>query len=188
LGPGDHLKTLYEYFPQMLYAFKKRNQRRLRKLNDYILRETAVDCNQVNFELAIVSYVLSKIVSKPRFLTKEFDECLYDIERSLEKIVRRMKRAEEKELLSLFKDVEKNIACLDKKDPRFVISLVMKGKLKMAATFYAQGMSLGVASEMTGIEKQEILDYAGQTMMFDRMKEEITIKERMKIARQLISE
>ena len=57
----------------------------------------------------------------------------------------------------------------------------------MAATFYAQGMSLGVASEMTGIQKQEILDYAGQTMMFDRLKEEKTIKERMKIARQLIS-
>ena len=58
----------------------------------------------------------------------------------------------------------------------------------MAATFYAQGMSLGVASEMTGMEKQEILDYAGQTMMFDRLKDEKTIKERMRIARQLISE
>jgi hypothetical protein len=58
----------------------------------------------------------------------------------------------------------------------------------MAATFYAQGMSLGVSSDMTGVEKQEILDYAGQTMMFDRMKEEKTIKERMKIAHQLISE
>ena len=58
----------------------------------------------------------------------------------------------------------------------------------MAATLYAQGMSLGVASEMTGMEKQEILDYAGETMMFDRLKEEKPIAERMKFARKLIEE
>jgi hypothetical protein len=49
-------------------------------------------------------------------------------------------------------------------------------------------MSLGVASDMTGMEKQEILDYAGETMMFDRLKEENPIAERMKIARKLIEE
>jgi hypothetical protein len=36
------------------------------------------------------------------------------------------------------------------------------------------------------VEQQEILDYAGETMMFDRLKEEIDIKERMKRARKLL--
>ena len=172
----------------MLAAFKKRNQRHLRKLNDDILRDTAVECSKVNFELAILSYVLSKVVSKPRFLRKENERCLDEIEKGLERLTRRMRKADEKELISIFKGIEHGISCLDERDPRFAISLITKGKLKMAATFYAQGMSLGVASEMTGVEKQEILDYAGHTMMFDRLKEEMSIKDRMKVARKLISE
>lgn len=86
-----------------------------------------------------------------------------------------------------FTELEHAIASLDEKDPRFVIDLITKGKLKTAATFYAQGLSLGVASEMTGLDKQEILAYAGETMMFDRLRDEKSIAERMKVARKLLS-
>ena len=92
------------------------------------------------------------------------------------------------EILTMFPVLEKAVASLEQRDPRFVVDLVTKGKLKMAATLYAQGMSLGVASEMTGMEKQEILDYAGETMMFDRLKDEKPIAERMKFARKLIGD
>ena len=181
------MRTLIDYSPAILSAFRKRNQRRLRKLNDHVLHDAALESNRINFNLAIVSYVLSKIVSKPRFLKREYDSCYVDVEFALSHLVKCAKRGDEEQVLECFKDIEKAIACFDNKDPRFAISLITKGKLKMAATFYAQGMSLGVASEMTGMEKHEILDYAGQTMMFDRLKEEKTLKERMKIARQLIS-
>ncbi len=97
-----------------------------------------------------------------------------------------MDDSNEAELLELFTEMEQSIACLESKDPRFVTDLVTKGKLKMAATFYAQGMSLGISSEMTGLEKHEILDYAGETMMFDRLKEEKSIDDRMKMARKLL--
>jgi hypothetical protein len=40
---------------------------------------------------------------------------------------------------------------------------------------------------MTGLDKQEILDYAGETMMFDRLKAEKGINERMKVARKFIT-
>ena len=182
------MKTLFEHLPRIFTAFKKRDQRRLRKLNDQVLKEASTDPTEVNLRLAIISYVLSKIVSKPRFLGSECEPCLRDIEFALKNLMRGMKSGRESQVIPPFSEGEKGVACLDKKDSRFVIDLVTKGKLKMAATFYAQGMSLGVASEMTGMEKQEILDYAGQTMMFDRLKDEKTIKERMRIARQLISE
>jgi trehalose-6-phosphate synthase len=48
-------------------------------------------------------------------------------------------------------------------------------------------VSLGVAVEMTGLDKQEILDYAGGTMMFDRLKDEKGIEERMKAARKFLA-
>ncbi|MBI5047018.1 hypothetical protein HZC07_04800, partial [Candidatus Micrarchaeota archaeon] len=58
----------------------------------------------------------------------------------------------------------------------------------MAATMYAQGLSLGVSSQTTGLEKQEILDYAGETMMFDRLKDVKDISERMKFARKMLTD
>jgi hypothetical protein len=181
------LRTLSSLISSILSAFRKRNQRKLRKLNDEVLRSTALEFNIINFNLAVFSYVLSKIVSKPRYLSRECAGCLKAIEDSLKTLADRIDVSEEREILDLFDELEHGIACLEERDPRFVIGLITKGKLKTAATFYAQGLSLGVAAEMTGLDKQEILDYAGETMMFDRLKEEKSIHERMKAARKLLS-
>jgi hypothetical protein len=181
------LKPLIELAPQVLSAFKKRSQRRLRKLNDRVLKASAMQPTKVNLSFAIFSYVLSKIASKPRLLRREYEPQLRGIENVLEKLVKRMGEGSEEEILLIFSELEKAIASLEREDPRFVVGLVKKGKLKMAATFYAQGMSLGIASDMTGLEKQEIMDYAGHTMMFDRVREEKSVTERMKDARRLIS-
>jgi hypothetical protein len=182
------VKQLADFASAMLAAFKKRNQRQLRKLNDEMLLLAAMDFDPLHFNLAIFSYVLSKIVSKPRFLRPECSGCLTAIERSLGTLVARIHGGKDEDILPSFPEIEKAIGCLEEQDPRFVVDLVTKGKLKMAATLYAQGMSLGIASEMTAMDKQEILDYAGETMMFDRLKDEKTIGERMKFARKLIAE
>jgi hypothetical protein len=182
------VKPLKELAFSVLVAFRKHNQRRLRKLNDDILVEAAMNFTPVYFNMAIFSYVLAKIVSKPRFLGRDYEAALHDIENALQNVADTIDTATHDESLAAFSLLEKSIASLEQRDPRFVVDLVTKGKLKMAATLYAQGMSLGVASEMTGMEKQEILDYAGETMMFDRLKEEKPIAERMKFARKLIGE
>jgi hypothetical protein len=171
---------------RILLSFKSRDQRKLRKLNDEVLKVSYLEFNRITFNLGTLSYILSKIVSKPRFLSPEFSSSLKAIEKLMEKLVNRIDQAQEDELLGVFAELEKAIAHLEERDPRFVISLIAKGRLKMAATFYAQGMSLGVAADMTGLDKQEILDYAGETMMFERTKDSITIHDRMKIARKLI--
>jgi len=180
------LNRLTPLATKILSAFRKRNQRALRKLNDAVLRETAMECDKICFNLAVFSYVLSKIVSKPRFLRPEYKNGLGSIADVFERLVERLDTAEEPELIDIFGQLATTIDRLEEKDPRFVVDLVTKGKLKMAATFYAQGMSLGVAAEMTGLEKQEILDYAGETMMFDRLKSEKSIIERMKMARKFL--
>lgn len=182
------LNNLAQIASRILLAFRRRDQRALRKLNDEVLNTITTQCDKLCFRLAVFSYVLSKIVSKPRFLRSEYDAGLKAIERIFQKLVDKMETAGEGEILAVFDELEKAIAHLEEKDPRFVVDLVTKGKLKMAATFYAQGMSLGLAAEMTGLEKQEILDYAGETMMFDRLKTEKSIAERMKVARKLVSE
>lgn len=173
---------------RILSSFKARDQRKLRKLNDEVLKVSYLEFNKVTYNLGTLSYILSKIVSKPRFLSPTYETSLNAIEKLLAKLANRIDIAQEDELLTIFSDLEHTIAHLEESDSRFIVTLVTKGKLKMAATFYAQGMSLGVAADMTGLDKQEILDYAGETMMFDRLKGEIKIGDRMKVARKLISQ
>ena len=165
------LKPLKELAWETLGAFKHRDQRRLRKLNDDILNSAALSFNAMHFKLAVFSYVLSKITSKPRLLSHEHAPALKNIENALSSVIRSLETNDPKISDSAFAQLDRAISNLEKADARFIINLVTKGKLKMAATLYAQGLSLGVASDVTGIEKQEILDYAAETMMFDRLKE-----------------
>ena len=180
------MKEWKEMAYSIVTAFQKRNQRKLRKLNDQILKEVSIEFSKSHYELAVISYILSKIVSKPRFLVKENDGKMVDIEKAMKKIAECVDSCPPEEMQKRIDELYGTVKELERGDARFLIDLVSKGKLKVAATVYAQGISLGVASELTGMEKQEILDYAGKTMMFDRVKEEKTIHDRMKIARKLI--
>jgi hypothetical protein len=170
----------------MTGAFAKKNQKKLRKINDQLLKEVVVEFSKMLYELAIISYVLSKIASKPRFLAKEHEPQMQRISEALKVVSDCIDACPEKQMKEKFDAVYDAIKELEKGDARFLIDLVSKGKLKVAAIIYAQGISLGIASEMTGMDKHEILNYAGKTMMFDRLKGEKDIKERMKSARKLI--
>ncbi len=170
----------------VLTAFKKRNQKKLRKLNDGLQRILIPNFSKPLFELTVLSYILSKIVSKPRFLTAVYKERMYLIERKFEELIKTIYSADENKIIQLFQGICNAIRELEKEDPRFIQDLITKGNLKTAATVYAQGISLGIASEITKIDKQDILNYAGRTMMFDRIKEEKDIQERIKVARRLV--
>ena len=174
----------FDVAASILSAFQKRDSRRLRKLNDDLVKEAIIHFTKPMYEYSVLSYVLSKILSKPRFLQPEHQHTINNILKRLN-ILARTRQGDESFVLARINDVKSAIAELERRDSRFVLNLVTKGNLKVAATMYAQGVSLGTAAEMTGIEKQEILDYAGKTMMFDRVKEEKSIEERMKMVRTL---
>ena len=157
-----------ELLERMAKAFERRNARALRKINDIFINHFMQEEDGWHFRLAILSYILSKVASKPRYFrdrvkVKALEEALYELARggSIEK-------------------VERALMALEEEDPRFIFDLFTKAKVKMAAILYAKGMSLGKASKLTGIPKAEILSYAGKTMMFDRLKSEVDVKDRVK--------
>lgn len=175
----------HEYMKEIFAAFKKKDAKKLRKLNDTMLREASLAYSKKLFHLAVVSYVLSKILSKPRFMEPGFRARISDIEKALGEMSLCGEECTDEEFRPRFAKLEAAIKNLEAGDPRFVIDLLSKGKLKVAATLYAQGISLGMSSEISGVEKQEILSYAGHTMMFDRLKEEKTAGDRLKALKRI---
>ncbi|MGV8176513.1 MAG: hypothetical protein ACP5NX_01810 [Candidatus Bilamarchaeaceae archaeon] len=168
-------------------AFKAKNSKKLRKLVDDILTESAGTYAKAAYELAVITYVLSKILSKSRFQSSEYDGGMAEVDRLISVAAKELaKRSDQGRILEIFKQTRESIRNLDKEDQRFLNDLVVRGKTKIAAILYAQGMSLGTASELAGIAKQDIMDYAGKTMMFDRMKEEVSVRDRLKVAKRLM--
>ncbi len=168
--------TEKDFLKEMLSIFRKRNQKKMRKLNDKILRQAVISFSKEFYELAIICYVLAKILSKPRYTNLMHKPILLEIEKKLENASRKPK----KELRKEFQSLKKTITSLDQKDSRYVTGLITKGRIKTAAILYAQGLSLGIAAETAGIDKQEIMAYAGITRMFDRLKEKKDLKQRLK--------
>lgn len=168
-----------EYMNEVYLAFKKRDAKKLRTLDEMMLRDASLAYSKILYHMAVVSYVLSKILSKPRFLERKYNEHINALEKNLEELSI-SKEGTDEEFRARFEKLENTIKNLEADDPRFVTDLISKGKLKVAATLYAQGISLGMAAEITGIQKHEILFYAGHTMMFDRVKEEKKVLNRLK--------
>ncbi len=175
----------HEYMGEIVAVFKKRDSRKLRKLDEAILREASLAYSKKLYYLAIVAYVLSKILGKPRFLERNYRERIFAIENVLDEISLCKEECSDEEFHARFEKLEKAVKNLESEDPRFVIDLISKARLKVAATLYAQGISLGTAAEITGVEKQEILSYAGHTMMFDRLREEKNVRARLRALKNL---
>lgn len=172
-----------EYLSEISAAFRKRDAKRLRKIEDAVLREASLVFSKKLIYLAIIAYVLSKISSKPRFLARSYTGKMAAVDAVIESFIKCGIGCSDEQALRVFSSFEEAVKNLESVDPRFILSFISKGRLKVAATLYAQGISLGVASEATGVEKQEILSYAGHTMMFDRLKEERSVKDRVKSLR-----
>ena len=169
-------------------ALRNRDVRAMRKINDRCIDECAIKFEQHTYLYALISYVLSKILSKPRYLMQaKSKSSLALVENLLRSCERFAKEADYDALVSSQNKMLATIEKMDDADRRFVKGILQKGKLKIASVLYAQGISLGNASELTGSDKREVLLYAGQTMMFDRLKEKRGIEDRMKELRAIFS-
>lgn len=169
-----------------LYSnFSKRKQSKLKQLENEMLNYLMQDFSQHFLELTILSYVLGKILSKPRYFIPENKTNIKEIEDKL--LYLSKLKPDSQQFEGTLSEIQGIIIKLESSDPRYIFDLFTKAKIKTAATLYAKGVSLGKVSNLVGIPKQEIQDYSGKTMMFDRLKSEMSMKERVSLARKFLT-
>ncbi len=172
---------MYALTRRLYSSFKQRRMRSLKKLVDLFAEEVMKSSSKLAFRLSLLSYVLAKMITKTRFFEEEMKERMSKVESLLKKLTEKVDEA-------TLDEIERTIIGMEREDARFVFDLFTKGRVKIAALLYAKGMSLGKVSKLSGIPKQEILAYAGKTMMFDRLKDEVPVKKRLRIARSLLGD
>lgn len=177
---------LFKASKLVLDAFKEHDQQKMRKANDTIMTLSASRFSREMYKLAVYSYVLSKVLSKPRFMSKKYRVTHKEIQAILNSMVRDAKKGDKRAFRVAVKGLRNSIQALESRDSRYIKGMVEKGRLKTAAILYAQGLSLSTASKYTGVEKQEIMDYAGKTRMFDRVKGGKPLDARLDSAREIL--
>ena len=98
-----------EYLLIILKAFKQRQQKELRKENDRLVKQAVLDFTKPVYTLAVLSYVLSKIISKPRFLSKDLLPRMREIEHRIEDAIQSIDRVGEEQQLPMLQAIEKAI-------------------------------------------------------------------------------
>jgi hypothetical protein len=170
---------LFSYLYEMQKAYKKGKFKELKELTELITNDLIQEFSPDGAELAILSYLLSKILSKRRF-EEEHEDMVLD---KLDEIC---KAGRNQDLAKGIKELNDIVFEMESKDKRYVIDILTKARIKIASKLYAKGVSLGVVSKSFGIPQQEIMSYAGKTMMFDRLKEEIDVRKRLKTASEFL--
>ena len=157
-------------------AYRNRRANDLKEINDNITNGLMEQFSQEGVDLAIMSYLLFKMLTKHRY-EEEQKDILGD------KLADMCKQGGAQDIIKGIGELNGLALEIEAGDRRYVIDLLTKARIKVAAKLYAKGISLGTVSKAFGIPQQEIMSYAGKTMMFDRLKGEIGVKERMKDAR-----
>ena len=174
------IRSLILLVSKIQSQFRKKDVRNLKKVYHEIINDIVIDFNPFEFRLAIIVHMLTKFISKPRLwkrpgiagLTRKIDSALSDF-------IFFSKKDNLTRMLSSLDKITYEINDLDAYDKKYVGTLMENTKVKIAATMYAKGVSLSVASENTGIPSQRILGYAGKTMMADRLMAGVSVKKRL---------
>ncbi len=159
----------------------------LRSVYRQLLDDIAFSYDEQKYQLATLAYALSKVVTKPRFWKAHKQNRYWEeTRRMLADVESCAREGNLKEAGRILQEILTRVETADEQDPRFVRGLVLKARIKSASTFYASGLSLGRAAELSGLDKREILSYVGQTRMNERLAGTISVATRLKALRGLL--
>lgn len=171
---------LLDNITRMKKYFKVRNIPKLRSLSNDFNRDLLVFQDPLFLDLSLSVLVLSNVLEKPRFWKyNDWLKIVFEVEEQMNLCIEHVKSKDVRKLRKCLKGIIELGCSVDEKDKRFVENIITHGRIKIGSTLYAQGLSIGKASEISGVSKEKIFQYSGKTLINDRFGKTISIKERL---------
>ena len=170
-----------EFAEKLRKQFKAHDTMALKELSNQAIERAILTENKALVNVSLVSYSLSKLLSKPHLLKEEQWK---DFEgHILEELSRKV--PPEKVLEGMIRD----ITDFDRSTGNYLTDLIGKARVKQASRAYALGLSLGRAAELTGADKTNLLDYVGMTRIHERpFTKSRTVEQRFKNIKKLFGD
>ncbi|MFA5381765.1 MAG: hypothetical protein WC356_01270 [Candidatus Micrarchaeia archaeon] len=177
-------KFILDKTKQIKNALIQRKISSLKKVQYECIEHMAVEFNQNIFNLAIICYMLSKMIAKPRYWkTKGLNVYSKKIEKSLDTILNL--NYEEGNISKILQEIIETVHSLDIQDKKYIHELIEGGKIKIGSSLYSKGITLGVASDLSGAERIDIMEYIGKTTIHENNREPVEINDRIKKVREI---
>ena len=168
-------------------AFAESNIMGMRTLSNELIEDAAIENDKMLASVALIGYSLHKLSTKEHVVEHgKWAILKRRVLASLEKAANALQRNNLQEFEGTLNGIIRDIRAIDAQTGNFVQGLYEKAMVKYAADAYSLGLSLSQATELTGAEKDRVLEYIGATRISDREVPELGIRERLKKLRKMM--
>jgi len=165
---------------KLVLAYKTKDVRGLKNINHDCTMAMVLQNDPEFLNIGILSYMFSKIFAKPKFWKQgKMSQAMNQFRNYMDKLTIYSKRDDSLSIDRTVKAMITLLETLESQDKKYIRSLEDSARLKMGSRLYAQGLSLGSASHKVNINKKEIIEFVGKTMMADRVPSKKQMTERV---------
>lgn len=174
---------------QALVAFEKGDIVGMKNLSNNLIRDAAVTQETETIRLAMISYTLCKIMQKGYYRKDQirWNGFTTELNDHLRQLIEACESERRDKITPILDHIFDDIRILDESFGKYIEKITNKAIVKKGSTLYSLGLSLGMASQLSGASKWEILHFSGKTKAFEEEGVGVSLEERMKHARKVLS-
>ncbi len=176
----DVLEILEEVI-EILRVKESRDIFQLKQLSDYAINDSFIFQDEDSITIGVLVYALSKMVERcyaDHSLYTKLSDHLFNARDYLRRDNLNSYRNEIKKLFKL-------LSSFEKKFKYYIQEVIEQAKVKKGFSLFEHGMSIGRASKLMGITRWELMNYIGNTQVFERENISTNIRKRLAYTRSL---
>lgn len=175
----EYLK-LTDIIKFIIVYLEKNDFESLHLIENKTLEQAITEFNKDFSEVCVMIYGLRKLISKKHISqTQEWITYKQSIIENLNRSLDVYKEEDSSKFNNYIKNIIETIRQADQKLGRYVSVVIDDGRIKLASTAYAYGLSASQASDLLSITKEQLMSYVGITKMPDEDKQFKSIGERV---------
>ncbi|HME87305.1 MAG TPA: hypothetical protein VKE88_02740 [Candidatus Nanoarchaeia archaeon] len=174
-------RDIISVLQQTLHFIEQEDFVSLKNVSNYTIGNASTLQDPDSVQIAVIIYALSKIMERAK---EEHKSISKNIAKSLQRASAELQKNKEDnyrhEIVNLFSEISET----DEKLLLYVQNVIDKAHIVKGSSIYGQGISIGRAAEILGINQWDLMSFVGKTRIADR--EPITdVKKRLAFAKKL---
>ncbi len=176
-------KDLISVFSSAIEAIEHHNSSLLRQTSDFCIHNASIYQDRLSLATAVFIYAVSKLIERD-FLNKSLHEKMVSMLKELYAFL------ESGNLRSFEESLKLAMSYISEQDKRigmYIEHVISQAKIKKGGKIYEHGISLAQTANILGISQWELMRYIGNTHIADKFDDGISIRKRIKLAREIFS-
>jgi len=178
----DIRKDILAILKDSLNAVTHQNFSDLKEISNHINHNSSIFQDKDSISIAVLIHSLSKVMPNCEYVVK--DKVREKLEACIEFLTNNKISAYRNTVKAIFEDVK----ILNEKLKKYFEEVIEYSEIKKASKLYYNGLSIGRAAEILGINRWELMDYVGKTKINEEAIAGISVDDRLNYLRDVFRE